>query len=254
MRFPEPVHTGRLVRRYKRFLADVELEDGSVTTVHCANPGSMLGVSRPGSRVVVSTSSNRARKLPGSLEAIRVGRSWVGIYPGRANQVVEEALNSGRIPELCGHSSLTREPRWAPRSRADFLLEYEKRPPCWIEVKNVSLARSRLALFPDSVTERGQKHLRELILRTQEGDRAVLILMAARSDVDSVGPADGIDPDYGSLLRKAAKAGVLILGYSMTVSRRGLGLGKPLTVDLGPHPYTKHDWQPLRVAPGNKRP
>ena len=254
MLFSEPVRVGRLLRRYKRFLADIEFEDGSLATVHCANPGSMLGVSRPGSRVYVSWSANPKRKLPGSLEAIQVGRSWVGIYPGRANRVIEESLKSGNIPELRGYSSMIREARWGAGSRADFLLEDKKRPSCWIEVKNVSLARGRLALFPDSVTERGQKHLRELIHRTKTGDRGVLILVASRSDVDSVGPADGIDPAFGQVLRRAAEQGVLILGYGMTVSRRGLGLGRPLIVDLGPHPFTKDDWEPLRVAPGNKQP
>ncbi len=243
MRFPGSLHRGRLVRRYRRFLADVDLAEGGRVTAHCANPGSMLGVSRPGSAVYLTRHDDPKRKLAWSLEAIRVGRIWVGIHTLRTNRVVEEALLRRRVAPLRAYGAIRREPRWTPRSRADFLLEAEGLPPCWVEVKNVTLAHGALALFPDSVTERGRRHLARLTERAAAGDRAVLLLAAARSDVRRVGPADGIDPAYGAALRDAAARGVEILGYGMRVGRRGLVLGDRLAVDPGPHRFTRDHWE-----------
>ncbi len=242
MRFPGRLHRGRLVRRYKRFLADVDLDDGGRVTAHCANPGSMLGVSRPGSRVYLTRVDDPRRKLAWSLEAIRVGRIWVGIHTLRTNRVVEEALAGGGIEPLRAYRRFRAEAHWTPDSRADFLLEGDGLPPCWLEVKNVTMARGDLALFPDAVTERGRRHLDRLVERAEAGERAVLLFAAARSDVRAVGPADGIDPAYGKALRAAAGKGVEILGYGMRVGVGGLRLDAPLRVDPGPHPYSRDDW------------
>jgi len=235
VRFPEPVLRGRLLTRRKRFLADVLLEDGTQVTAHCANPGAMLGVSTPGSTVILSRGRNPARKLPWSLEAIRVGGVWVGVYPARANQVVAEALEAGRITALRRYSRIRREAAWGPGSRVDFLLESNDRPPAWVEVKNVTLARGRLALFPDAVTARGVRHLEELARRALAGETAVLLLAASRPDVTRVGPADGIDPGFGDAFRKAIRTGVRVLGYGMQVTPRGLRLGQRLRIAPGPH-------------------
>lgn len=238
MKFPEPVERGRLIRRYKRFLADVEL-NGQTVTAHCANPGAMLGVSRPGSPVLVTHQDRPGRTLSWSLEAIRVGRSWVGINPLRANRVVEDALKRGRIPTLAGYRNLRREAPWGSRGRADFLLENGPRSRCWIEVKQVTLVRGRLALFPDARTERGRRHLNELVKKARRKERAVLLLLAARPDVDAVGPADGIDPEFGRALRRAVRNGVEALGYRLRISRSGLSWQGEIPVDLGPHPFSK---------------
>ena len=161
MRFDRPTARGRLLRRYKRFLADVRLEDGRELTVHCPNPGSMLGLAEPGSEVLVSDSENEKRKLRWTLELVRPSRSWVCVNTARANEVVGEALAAGGIPALAGRGGARAEVAYGEGSRADFLLE-GRRGRTWLEVKSVTLARGRVARFPDSVTTRGLKHLREL--------------------------------------------------------------------------------------------
>ena len=231
MRFDSPLTEAVLVRRYKRFLADVVLEDGGEVTAHCANPGSMMGVCEPGSRVYVSRSDNPARKLQYTLEAIRVNRRWVGVHPARANAVVEEALRRGRIPELAGYRSLRREPRYrGEKGRCDFLLEGD--PPTWVEVKYVTLAREERALFPDSVSVRATRHVETLSALHRAGERAVVLFVSPRSDVDTVAPADDIDPEFGRALRRAARGGVRVLAYRMAVSRRHLTLRERLDLDL----------------------
>ena len=253
MRFPGPVLAARFLRRYQRFFAEVSLADGTVLTAHCANPGSMLGVIPAGAPAYVSEAAGE-RKLRWSLEAVRVGRTWVGVHPVRANRVVEEGLETGAIRPLRGYPRRVREPVIGPGTRADFLLEDDDRPPCWVEVKNVTLAHGRLALFPDSVTERGRRHLQALAGRVRAGERGVLLLVASRGDVTRVGPADGIDPAYGRALRDALRAGVEVFGYRMRVSRRGLVLDRRIPVDPGPHPVDRSAWtdpeEALGVAPG----
>jgi sugar fermentation stimulation protein A len=234
--FTAPLREGRLVRRYKRFFADVLLDGIGEVTAHCANPGSMLGVFAPGRRALVAHVAAPGRRLDWSLELIRVRRAWVGANPARANRVVADALERRRIPELAGYPGRRGEPAWPEGGRADFLLEAPDRPRCWVEVKNVTLARDRLALFPDSVTERGRRHMDALRARARSGDRAVLLLVAARADVDAVGPADDIDPRYGEALRQAAGSGVEVLGYRMRITRGGLALSRAIPLDPGPHP------------------
>ncbi len=235
VRFPHPPRRGRLLRRYQRFLAEVRLDSGETVLAHCANPGSMLGVSRPGSAVLVTPAPGGGRKLAWTLETIRVGRRWVGIHPVRSNRVVEEALRRGRVPALAGWADLRREAAFPEGGRADFLLTDPRRGRLWLEVKHVTLAHRDLALFPDAVTERGRRHLERLSARTAAGDRAVLLFTVARGEAGRVGPADGIDPAYGEALRLARARGVELLAHRLRASARGLLLGEPVPVDPGPH-------------------
>lgn len=233
MRFPAPLVEGRLLLRHKRFLAEVRLEDGRWVTAHCPNPGSMRGCMGEGARVLVSRQDSPGRRLGWTWELVRVGRSWVGIHTGRANAVVGEALREGRVPELAGYSRVRGEvPYGAEGSRADFLMEGRRLPRAWVEVKNVTLAEGRRALFPDSVTERGTRHLRELARRVRAGERGVLVFLVARGDCREVAPADAIDPLYGRTLREAAAAGVEVLAWRARVSPRGIRLARPLPVRL----------------------
>lgn len=202
----------------------------------------MLGVSAPGSTVYVSESSNPARKLRYTLEAIRVRGRWVGIHPARANAVVEEALLENRIPALAGFSSLRREPPHHDRGRCDFLLEHTV--PTWVEVKYVTLAEDGRALFPDSVSVRATRHVRTLKSLAGSGNRAVVLFVSPRSDVRVVSPADAIDPVFGDALREAVDGGVEVLAYRMAVSRRSIRLAEPIPVAL-----SREDAERLRVAP-----
>lgn len=229
MRFP-PLHRGTLLRRYKRFLADVELDDGSVITAHCANSGSMKGVVRDGQQVLLSHHDDGKRKLVYSWELARVGRTWVGVNTARPNHLVAEAIGKGRIAELAGYGSLRKEVKYGVNSRIDILLEDDTRPPCYVEVKNTTLAVDRTAMFPDSVTTRGQKHLRELTAEVERGNRAVMVFWVFRGDCEAFAPADEIDPDYGALLREALAAGVEALAYAAKVDRRGVTARERLPV------------------------
>ena len=162
MRYPEPLIPAVLIRRYKRFLADMELADGSLVTVHCPNPGSMLGLNEPGSESWLLPAQNPKAKLPYGWELMRVDGHLVGINAGRANTIGAEAITNGVIGELAGYAEHRREVRYGKNSRIDLLLEDDARPPCYVEIKNVHLKRSAGAEFPDSVTQRGAKHLEEL--------------------------------------------------------------------------------------------
>ncbi len=243
MRYPGPLMDAVLLARYKRFLADLRLADGRTVTAHLANPGSMLGLARPGTPARALFTGDPARKLPWSLEAVRAGRTWVGVNTLRANRVVEEALLAGRVAPLAPYPRLRREVGW-PGGRADFRLEDADGRRCWVEVKNVTLARRGHGYFPDSVTERGQRHLLALAGCAARGDRAVLLFAVTRGDVRRVGPADGIDPRYGELLRKVLDAGVEALAYRVRVLRDRLVLGERLAVDPGPHPVGRRDFPP----------
>ena len=225
---------GRLLRRYKRFLADVETPDGRELTVHCPNPGSMLGCAEPGSAVRCSTSDNPKRKLRHTLEMIRIGRAWVGLHTGRANAVVARALESGAVRELSGYREIRSEVRADHRSRLDFQLSGRPRDGrvAWVEVKSVTLAEDGLARFPDSVTERGRRHLETLMALRGEGARAALLFLVQRADCDRVAPADDIDPEYGRTLREAAKSGVEIFALGARVAPSGIRVERRLPVVL----------------------
>ena len=232
MKFPSPLITGRLIRRYKRFLADVELDDGSQVTAHTPNTGSMAGCAEPGSRVWLSDSGNPKRKYPLSWELVEAdGETLVGINTALPNRLVKEAVEGGVVPSLKGFSNVRTEVRYGEeRSRIDLLLEDERAGRCFIEVKNVTLVEEGVAYFPDAVSERGAKHLRELIGVVERGDRGVIFFCVQRGDAREVRPADAIDPRYGETLRRAVAAGVEALAYRAEVSPEGVELVTPLPV------------------------
>lgn len=222
------------MRRYKRFLADVELSGGEVITCHCPNTGSLMGCTEPGSRVWLSRSSNPERKYPYTWELVRVGgRVTVGINTGRSNQLVREALERRVITELDGYATIRREVRFGEeRSRVDLLLQdHDRMPECYLEVKNVTAAVSGgVALFPDAVSARGTRHLRELMRVVESGARAALCFCVQRGDVGEVRPADEIDSEYGRVLREAIASGVEVLAYRARVSPREIRLESGLPV------------------------
>jgi sugar fermentation stimulation protein A len=230
MRLPRPLTEGRLVRRYRRFLADVELSDGSLVTAHTPNTGSMLQCAIPGARVLLSRSNNPLRKLAWSWELVQVNGHWVDINTHRANRVVEEALRSDMVPGLQGYAVNPEFPY--ADSRIDFMLA-GNRDNILLEVKNVTLCcRPGVACFPDAVTSRGQKHLRDLMYALQNGWRAVIFFLVQRGEADSFTPADDIDPVYGRLLREASETGVEVLAYRADVSPHENRLSRQLTVLL----------------------
>ena len=235
MQFEPPLEEGRLLRRYKRFLADIESASGELLTIHCANTGSMLNCMSEGARIWFSRSNDPKRKLPGTWEIGETphGRLAV-INTGRANALVEEALRAGLIAELNGFTSLKREvPYGQERSRIDFRLDYPT-GAAFVEVKSVTLgfADSRVAAFPDAHTERGSKHLRELAALAREGIRAVQLYCVNLTDIDAVRPAEEIDPAYAAALREAVSAGVEVLAYGAAISAQQVQLIKRLDVRL----------------------
>ena len=230
MRLPILV-AGTLLKRYKRFLADVELDDGRSITVHCPNSGSMKGCAVPGSRILVSCSTNPGRKYPFGWELVQIDGYWVGINTGLPNRLVHEAIENGTVVELQGYDSICPEVPYGEHSRIDLLLEGSV-GRCFVEVKNVTLVDGHRALFPDAVTIRGQKHLRELIRVVSEGDRGVIFFTVQRGDGDSVSPADLIDPEYGRLLRLAIESGVEALAYRAHVTPDAIWLTERLPLIL----------------------
>lgn len=223
---------GRLVRRYKRFLADVDTEDGRRLTVHCPNPGAMTGCDTPGAEVRLSASDDPRRKLRHTLEMIRVGRTWVGLHTTRANALVAAGLAAGALEAFRGLPEVRREVGAGPGSRLDFRLAGGRRKPVWLEVKSVTLAEGRTARFPDAVTARGRRHMETLARLRAEGARAAVLFVVQRGDCDHVEPADDVDPAYGEALRRAARAGVEVHAVRARVSPRALRLDGPIPVWL----------------------
>jgi sugar fermentation stimulation protein A len=232
MRFESPLISGRLIKRYQRFLADVELPDGQIITAHCPNSGSMKGCNIPGSPVLLSAQNKPGRKYPYTWEMIFVNDTWAGINTAHPNLLVSEAIANGEIPELSGYPLLQREARYGrENSRIDILLSNNEKC-CYVEVKNVTLVEGNRALFPDAVTERGQKHLRELMEMVAEGHRGIIFFLVQRGDALSVSPADTIDPTYGQLLRTAVASGVEALAYRALVTPEEIGLSQKLPIIL----------------------
>jgi sugar fermentation stimulation protein A len=227
MQFDPPLMAGVLVRRYKRFLSDVEI-DGRIETAHCANPGSMLGLAPPGAPILLSASDNPKRKLRLTWELVKVAGALVGINTAYANRLVEEAIRAGRIEALAGYADFRREVPYGEGSRIDFLLSGAGRPPCYVEVKSVTLKRHEAAEFPDSVTARGARHLRELSAMRSAGARAVMLFVAQRDDCRRLEVAADIDPAYAAALTRAREAGVEVLAYACRVSTRGIEIDRPL--------------------------
>ncbi len=220
---------GRLIRRYKRFLADVLLDSGETVTAHCPNSGSMMGCNIPGSRVFLSVSGNQTRKYPYTWEMVETNGVWAGINTSLPNRIVHEAISQGEIPELAGYKNIRPEVPYGKGSRIDLLLS-NGGPDCYVEIKNVTLVEEGRALFPDAVTTRGQKHLKELMEVVRSGGRGVIFFLVQRSDAESVSPADAIDPEYGRLLRTAVAGGVEALAYRAEVTPGEIRLARRLDV------------------------
>lgn len=227
MKFSPALQPATLIKRYKRFLADIELPDGSVTTIHCANTGAMTGCAEPGNRVWYSTSDNPKRKYPFSWELSETAAGHtICVNTAQANRLVVEAINKGIVTELTGYSSLRTEVKYgSENSRIDVLLQDESKPDCYIEVKSVTLLQDGRGYFPDAVTTRGQKHLRELKEIAESGKRAILFFAILHSGIENVSAAHHIDPDYFSLIREAERAGVEILCYKAVLTQEELYLG-----------------------------
>ncbi|KFZ37387.1 XRE family transcriptional regulator [Shewanella mangrovi] len=215
MHFEPPLQRGRLLKRYKRFLADIELADGSVTTIHCPNTGSMKNCLFPGESVWFSSSDNPKRKYPYTWELMQTpSGDLIGINTGRANQLAEEAIRDGIIKELKGYKTLKREVRYgSENSRIDIMLTDGEQPDCYVEVKSATLLEGEHGFFPDAVTERGQKHLRELMSVVNQGQRGVLLFIVQHTGIHDVAAARHIDSAYAELLETALSVGVEVLAY-----------------------------------------
>ena len=230
MIFQDTLTEGRLIKRYKRFLADVELADGSVVVAHCANSGSMLGCKEPGSRVLLSPNRNPKAKLDWRWEMVEVGGHLVGINTSHPNRLVEEAILDGTIKELQGFASLRREVKYGKNSRIDILLEDPGL--VYVEVKNVTLRVEDEAQFPDAVTARGTKHLQELGDMVEEGHRAVMVYLVQRGDCNHFRPASHIDPTYAEALKGAVNKGVETLCYQCHLDENGIRVTEPLAMSV----------------------
>ncbi len=224
-----PRQFGTLIRRYKRFLADIRLDDGQVLTVHCPNSGSMMGCSTPDSRVVLSRSDNPKRKYPWTLEMVRENNVWIGVNTAMTNTLVQEGLENSVIDEFGAIESISREVKVSEHSRLDFLLQAggEK---IFLEVKNCSLAENGAAMFPDAVTKRGTKHLLELDLLRSQGHEAAVLFCIQRMDAEYFIPAEAIDPEYAKTLYAVHAKGVKVLAYRADVKPESVTLAKKLNV------------------------
>lgn len=229
MDFPQPLVRGRLVQRYKRFFADVVLDDGTPLTAHCPNPGAMLGLNTPGLTCWLSKSDDPKRKLAHTLELVEADGGLVGVNTLHPNRLVAEALAADAIPEVAGYASHRREVRYGENSRVDFLLEHPDRPRCWLEIKNVHLMREPgLAEFPDCVAARSTKHLRELAHVVTRGERAVVLFVVQRTDCDRFRPAADCDPKFAVALAEVADAGVEVMVYGCEIDQSRVRLTRPI--------------------------
>ncbi|MDP6832450.1 MAG: DNA/RNA nuclease SfsA [Alphaproteobacteria bacterium] len=233
MQFPDPLIRGTLLRRYKRFLADIKLDDGTEVTAHCANPGAMLGLKDAGAEVWLSPSRNPKRKLKYSWELMHADGGLVGINTAHPNGIVAEAIEAGRIEPLQGYEEMRREVKYGQNSRIDLLLRRSGWPDCYVEVKNVHLMRQPgLAEFPDSVTKRGAKHLVELADMVAAGHRSVMVYLVQRTDCQRFGIAGDIDPAYAEELHRAMGRGVEAICYDCRIDTAGIQVRNPLKLAL----------------------
>ncbi|SDP39834.1 DNA/RNA nuclease SfsA [Desulforhopalus singaporensis] len=231
MKFDTPLLRGTLVKRYKRFLADVTLDSGETITVHCPNTGTMLSCSAPGSMVGLSVSYNPKRKYPHTLEMVRVGNNWVGVNTARTNKLVAEAVEQGRIDEFQDVHRIKSEVKTSSHTRLDLQI-FHGESTTYVEIKNCSLAQNHCAMFPDAVTARGTKHLQELARLCREGSRACIFFLVQRADADRFAPASHIDPVYSMELSAASAAGVMVLAYQARVSPEAINIYRQLPVEL----------------------
>ena len=229
MDFAQPLIPGRLIRRYKRILADVELEDGREVTAHCANPGSMLGLKEPGLKVWLEPNDDPKRKLKFAWKLVELGTGFAGIDTGVPNRVVKEALVAGQIPELAAYKTIRPEQKYGSNSRIDFLLSDPGLPEAYVEVKNVHLMRQRgLAEFPDSVTARGAKHLGDLAAEAERGNRAVMLYVVQMEGPDRFDLARDIDPAYAAAFDDATARGVEVLVWRCMIATNRITLDRPI--------------------------
>lgn len=265
----QPLIEGILLKRYKRFLADVKIQgSGETVLVHVPNSGSMIGVKEPGSLCRISKSENLKRKIPYTLEMVKsVDNSWVGVNTSLTNKLVKEAYTKGLIKPWRAYGEIQSEVKINSESRLDFLLKISTQNPashfiatqssstkspnatkdfCYVEVKNVSMARPPLAVFPDAVTERGQKHLRDLMSLAEKGFGAELMFVVQREDCDKFKPCDDIDPVYGQLLREAAMNGVKIRCWACEINHDSITLRREIEVDLS-LPRSEKNAEELRL-------
>ena len=240
MKFLTPLKEGTILKRYKRFLADIQLPSGEVITAHTANTGSMKTCWEPGWKAIISFHDNPKRKLKYSLEMTHNGKTWIGINTSLPNKLAKEAIENGLIKELKGYPFIKPEVKTGD-SRIDLLLSKEKdadtkKDQFFVEIKNVTLKgddhQKKAALFPDAVSTRGQKHIQELIRLHKEGYNAALLFIVQREDVDYFAPAKEIDPVYSKLLKKANEEGVLILAYQCSMSKKEIIINRSIPVKL----------------------
>ena len=231
MNFPSPLARGRLVQRYKRFFADVILDDGTAITAHCPNPGAMLGVNTPGLAVWLLKSDDPKRKLAYTLELVETAEgALTGVNTLHPNRIVAEALEAGLIPELVGYETIRREVKYGEASRVDFLLTSPDRPQCWLEIKNCHLSRGAgLAEFPDCVAARSSRHLRELAAMAKAGDRAVVLFVVQRMDCDRFSACAELDPVFARTLAEVAGEGVEVLIYASEIDERRVTLERRIS-------------------------
>lgn len=232
MRFEPPLEKGRLIKRYKRFLTDIRLENGTEMTIHCPNTGSMKNCLFPDEWVWFSRSDNPKRKYPCTFELMQTtDNNIIGINTLRANQLAEEAINNQFITELKNYKNLRKEVKYGEEnSRIDILLTSPNKPDCYIEVKSCTLLAQGCGYFPDAVTQRGQKHLRELMQIVTKGERAVLLFIVQHSGIQEIKVAAHIDPDYAKLFKRAISLGVEVLAYGCELSHQGIVIDRACRV------------------------
>ena len=230
MKWPKLIQ-GTLIRRYQRFKAEVRLRNNHVVTALCPNTGSMIACSEPGRPVYLSRQNAPHRKLKYTWEIIKMPTSLVGVNTGVPNKLVKESILAGKIPELTGYDRVRSEVPYGRNSRIDLLLEKD-RQQCFVEIKNCTLVENGVACFPDAVTTRGQKHLKELQQQVRQGHRSVMFYLVQRMDAGLFRPADHIDSEYGRGLRKAVKAGVEVLVYDVRIDFTHIGINKPVPYEI----------------------
>ena len=231
MEFKVPLQKATLVRRYKRFLSDMLLPNGTKVVAHCANSGSMLGLTEPGSEVWLSPNTNPKAKLDWRWELVRIDGQLVGINTSHPNRIVEAAIEGDEIAELRGYKNIRREVRYGLNSRIDLLLEAPDKEPCFVEVKNVTLKRKDHAEFPDAETKRGEKHLRELACMRADGNRALMFYLVQRGDCNSFRLAADIDPAYKKAFFEARDAGVEAVCYACAICPTSIRIVRQIPID-----------------------
>ena len=232
VQFSTALHRGRLLKRYKRFLADVQLDDGTIVTAHCPNTGSMKTCYEENGHVWLSFSPDPKRKLSYTWEFSETEVGLIGVNTSKPNAVIAEGISSGLIAQLAGYKNLRQEVKYGKNSRIDILLEDPAKGSCYVEVKNTTLLEGHVILFPDAVTERGLKHLEELKQTVDSGHRAVMVYFINRPDGAFFTPADSIDPKYGKALRTAVNQGVEVIAIRAKSSITGITVGESVPVKL----------------------